>query len=146
MTVEVNIIYREKTAAVVVPSEAVAGNAVQVVRSGKIRRVPITVGIRGSRNVEVVGDVSKDTTVLSPARTDLADGTRIRVENVSTKRAADAPADVTPLPSLTPAPDQEPAAVVTSSADSDEAVISAAISAHVDSVVNDARRNVGKYR
>src|SRR5467141_5416063 len=146
MTVEVNIIYREKTAAVVVPSEAVAGNAVQVVRSGKIRRVPITVGIRGSRNVEIVGDVSKDTTVLSPARTDLADGTRIRVENVSTKRAADAPADVTPLPSLTPAPDQEPAAVVTSSADSDEAVISAAISAHVDSVVNDARRNVGKYR
>jgi RND family efflux transporter MFP subunit len=146
MTVEVNIIYREKTAAVVVPSEAVAGNAVQVVRSGKIRRVPITVGIRGSRNVEVVGDVSKDTTVLSPARTDLADGTRIRVEDVSTKRAADAPADVTPLPSLTPAPDQEPAAVVTSSADSDEAVISAAISAHVDSVVNDARRNVGKYR
>src|SRR6266436_987543 len=146
MTVEVNIIHREKAAAVVVPAEAVAANAVQVVSSGKIRRVPVTVGIRGSRNVEIVGNVSKDTTVLSPARADLADGTRIRVENVSTKRAADAPADVTPLPSLTPAPDQEPAAIVTSSADADNAVISSAISAHVDSVVNDARRNVGKYR
>ena len=43
-------------------------------------------------------------------------------------------------------PDREPAAIVTSSADADNAVISSAISAHVDSVVNDARRNVGKYR
>src|SRR6266436_2315054 len=107
MTVEVNIIYREKTAAIVVPNEAVSGDAVQVVSNGKVQHIPVTVGIRGSRNVEIIGNVSKDTTVLSPARADLADGTRIRVENVSTKRAADAPADVTPLPSLTPAPDQE---------------------------------------
>src|SRR6266550_2267133 len=121
MTVEVNIIHREKAAAVVVPAEAVAANA-----------------------VEIVGNVSKDATVLSPARADLADGTRVRVENVAAKPATDAPADVIPSPS--PAPDREPAAIVTSSADADSAVISSAISAHVDSVVNDARRNVGKYR
>src|SRR5712672_4489980 len=144
MTVEVNIIHREKAAAVVVPAEAVAANAVQVVSSGKIRRVPVTVGIRGSRNVEITGNVSKDATVLSPARADLADGTRVRFENVAAKPATDAPADVTPSPS--PAADREPAAIVTSSADADNAVISSAISAHVDSVVNDARRNVGKYR
>jgi hypothetical protein len=144
MTVEVNIIHREKAAAVVVPAEAVAANAVQVVSNGKIRRVPVTVGIRGSRNVEIMSNVSKDTTVLSPARADLADGTRVRIENVAAKPATDAPADVTPSPS--PAPDREPAAIVTSSADTDNAVISSAISAHVDSVVNDARRNVGKYR
>jgi hypothetical protein len=146
MTVEVNIIHREKAAAVVVPTEAVAANAVQVVNNGKIRRVPVTVGIRGSRNVEIVGNVSKDTTVLSPARTDLADGTRVRVENVAAKPTTDAPADVTPSPDPSPAPGREPAAIVTSSADTDNAVISSAISAHVDSVVNDARRNVGKYR
>jgi hypothetical protein len=145
MTVEVNIIYREKTAAVVVPAEAVAGNAVQVVSSGKIQRVPVTVGVRGSRNVEIIGDVSRDTTVLSPARADLADGTRIRVENVAAKPVPAAPADIAPVPS--PALDRAPAAaVVASAADADDAVISAAISAHVDSVVNDARRNVGKYR
>jgi RND family efflux transporter MFP subunit len=145
MTVEVNIIYREKTAAVVVPAEAVAGNAVQVVSSGKIQRVPVTVGVRGSRNVEIIGDVSRDTTVLSPARADLADGTRIRVENVVAKPVPAAPADIAPVPS--PALDRAPAAaVVASAADADDAVISAAISAHVDSVVNDARRNVGKYR
>jgi hypothetical protein len=34
---------------------------------------------------------------------------------------------------------------VASTSDPDEAVISAALSAHVDSIVNDARRNVGKY-
>jgi RND family efflux transporter MFP subunit len=146
MTVEVNIIFREKTAAVVVPAEAVAGDAVQVVSSGKIQRVPVTVGVRGSRNVEIIGDVSKDTTVLSPARADLADGTRIRVESVAVKPAPAAPADIAP-PVAGPALDRPPAAAVVASAgDADDAVISAAISAHVDSVVNDARRNVGKYR
>jgi RND family efflux transporter MFP subunit len=155
MTVEVNIIYREKTAAVVVPSEAIAGNAVQVVSGGKIRRVPITVGIRGSRNVEIIGDVSKGANVLSPARVDLADGTRVNVENAAAKPAADAPADVTRDPGSDSSPGQtsspalasarEPAAVVTSAADADNAVISAAITAHVDSVVSDARRNLGKY-
>ena len=163
MTVEVNIIYREKTAAIVVPNEAVSGNAVQVVSNGKIERVSVTVGIRGSRNVEIIGNVPKDTTVLSPARADLADGTRVRVENVNVpakpapEPAVDATPDPSPTPSSTPssgpgaspgpsaALDRNSAAVVTSSVDADNAVISSAISAHVDSVVNDARRNVGKY-
>src|SRR2546430_7322770 len=159
MTVEVNIVYREKTAAMVVPSEAVSGNAVQVVSNGKVERVPVTVGIRGSRNVEISGDVSKGATVLSLARTDLADGTRVHVENVSTKPAAAAPLDVRPEPRPAPtsaptsnpvsapalASAREPAAVAINAADADNAVISSAITAHVDSVVNDARRNVGKY-
>jgi membrane fusion protein, multidrug efflux system len=155
MTVEVNIIYREKTAAIVVPNEAVIGNAVQVVSNGKIQRVPVTVGIRGSRNVEIIGNVSKDTTVLSPARADLTDGTRVRVAivNVPAKPAPEAPVDATPdtSPAASPGPgpsaalDRNSAAVATSSVDADNAMISSALSAHVDSIVNDARRNVGKY-
>jgi RND family efflux transporter MFP subunit len=146
MTVEVNIIYREKAAAVVVPAEAVTGNAVQIVDGGKVRRVPISVGIRGSRNVEIVGNVSRDTVVLSPGRADLADGTRVHVANVPAKPTTGAPADAAPAsaPASAPAAGREPAAVA-SSADPDNAVISSAISAHVDSIVNDARRNVGKY-
>jgi RND family efflux transporter MFP subunit len=146
MTVEVNIIYREKAAAVVVPAEAVVGNAVQVVRDGKVERVPITVGIRGSRNVEIIGNVSRDATVLSPARADVADGTRVRVENVRMPagQATDAPVD-TPDPNAIAALDSNAAAVVTRTSDPDNAVISSALSAHVDSIVNDARRNVGKY-
>jgi RND family efflux transporter MFP subunit len=140
MTVEVNIVYHEKPAAVVVPAEALIGNDVQVVRGGKIERIRVNVGIRGSRNVEVIGNVSKDTTVLSPARADLADGTRVRVAAAPVRAPTDAPEDAT----TAPVPDQKPAAV-TSSVDPDDAVISSAISAHVDSIVNDARRNVGKY-
>jgi RND family efflux transporter MFP subunit len=151
MTVEVNIIYREKTAAVVVPAEAVVDNSVQVVRDGKIRRLPVSVGIRGSRNVEIIGGVTKDTTVLSPARADLADGTRVHVENVSlpATQPTEAPVDPTPDPaSSSPVLDRNTAAVATgptSPADADDAVISAALSAHVDSIVNDARRNASKY-
>jgi RND family efflux transporter MFP subunit len=155
MTVEVNIIYREKTAAIVVPNEAVIGNAVQVISNGKIQRVPVTVGIRGSRNVEIIGNVSKDTTVLSPARADLTEGTRVRVANVNApaKPAPEAHVDATPdtSPAASPGPgpsaalDRNSAAVATSSVDADNAMISSALSAHVDSIVNDARRNVGKY-
>ena len=147
MTVEVNIIYREKAAAVVVPAEAVIDNVVQVVRDGKLQRVPVTVGIRGSRNVEIIGNVSRDTTVLSPARTDLADGTYVHVENVSVpaRQATDAPADPTSDPGASAAFDRNTAAVVTRTSDPDNAVIASALSAHVDSIVNDARRNAGKY-
>jgi len=145
MTVEVNIVYHEKPAAVVVPAEAVIGNAVQVVYDGKIQRVPVSVGIRGSRNVEVIAsNVSKDTVVLSPARADLADGTRVRVAGLPTRPVTDAPPDAAPAIASAPAADRPPAAAVPSSTDPDDAVISSAITAHVDSIVNDARRHVDK--
>ena len=87
VSVEVNIISREKQAAVVVPAEAVASGSVQTVDDGRIRRVRVTVGIRGNRNVEIIGDISKGTPVLSPARVDLADGARIRIDSSTTKAA-----------------------------------------------------------
>ena len=145
MSVEANIIFREKPSALVVPAEAVAGNAVQVVSDDKIERVPVTAGIRGSRTVEIIGNVSRGMAVLSPARVDLADGTRVRIDNKGKQGA--------PPPSAAPSatPDQDttasspaPAAPVATS-DPENAVISAAISAHIDSVVNDARRNVARY-
>jgi RND family efflux transporter MFP subunit len=146
MTVEVNIIYHEKPAAIVVPTEAVIGNAVQVVDDGKIQRVPVSVGIRGSRNVEVIGsNVPKDTVVLSPARADLADGTRVRVAGVPVRPVTDAPPDAAPATASAPAADRPQPAPVISSTDPDDAVISTAITAHVDSIVNDARRNVSKF-
>jgi RND family efflux transporter MFP subunit len=150
MSVEANIIVREKPSAIVVPAEAVVGDMVQVVNDGRIARVPVRVGIRGSRNVEVIGDVSKGTAVLSPARADLAEGTRVREDKSVVRPAApDATPDqsqdqqldrnsVAPLPAPAAAP-------AMASADPDTAVISSAISAHIDSVVNDARRNVNKY-
>ena len=144
MSVEANIIFREKPAALVVPAEAVAGNAVQVIANDRIERVPVTVGIRGSRNVEIVGDVTRGMAVLSPARIDLADGTRVRIGNSPVRQASPSPGA-----SSESTPDQDaapsPPALSPVTIDPDTAVISSAISAHIDSVVNDARRNVTRY-
>ena len=147
MSVEANIVTREKPSAIVVPAEAVSGDAVQVVDDGKARRVPVEVGIRGSRNVEIIGKVAKGTQILSPARPDLADGTRLRIGKLLVKPEPAAPeashevvADRNMLPtSAAPTP-------AVAATDPSSAVLSAAISAHVDSVVGDARRNFAKYR
>jgi hypothetical protein len=156
MSVEANIIFREKSSAIVVPAEAVSGNAVQIVNDGRLERVPVRVGIRGSRNVEVVGDVSRGMAVLSPARSDLADGTRVRAEP---NKTATPPQDAAPDATIdqpqdnsrdnsrdnpAPASTSRPATQTLATADPDNAVISQAISAHIDSVVNDARRNVSR--
>jgi membrane fusion protein, multidrug efflux system len=165
MSVEANIIFREKASAIVVPAEAVSDGAVQIVNNGRIERVPVRIGIRGSRNVEIVGDVSRGMAVLSPARSDLADGTLVRTEKNKQVSAPQEPASDTPQASQTQASQSQdnrsqdnrtqanrtqvsasaPAAPASANADPDDAVISTAISAHIDSVVNDARRNVGKF-
>jgi RND family efflux transporter MFP subunit len=149
MSVEANIIVREKPSAIVVPTEAIAGDMVQVVNDGRIVRVPVRVGIRGSRNVEIIGDVARGTAVLSPVRTDLAEGTHVR-ENKSVRPAAapDAAADQgqdQPIDRNAAGPLPAPSAATVASTDPDAAVISSAITAHIDSVVNDARRNVNKF-
>jgi RND family efflux transporter MFP subunit len=146
MSVEANIIFREKPAAIVVPAEAVAGDAVETVNNGKIERVVVRVGIRGSRNVEIIGDVSRGMAVLSPFRPDLADGTPVSTQR---NKQPVAPQDATP-DATTDQPSNGPALASAStppaetSANADDAVISTAISAHIDSVVNDARRNAFK--
>ena len=143
MTVEANIVFREKSAAVVVPSEAVIGNAVQVVSTGKIERVPVTIGVRGTRYLEIIGNVSQGTSVLSPARVDLADGASVRMQNAPAKDALSAPAD--PQLSPIPATPSQMSSSETEQIDDENAAISAAISARVQSIVSDARRNAGKY-
>jgi len=142
MSVEANIIFREKQAAVVVPAQAVTGDSVQIIEDGRISRVPVTVGIRGSRNVEIIGDVVKGMAVLSPWRTDLADGTRIRIDN-SLAKAVEPPATSEPVDQPGPAAETTVVAAATAAPmDPDDAVISAAMTAHIDAVVNDARRSM----
>jgi RND family efflux transporter MFP subunit len=153
MSVEANIIFREKPSALVVPAEAVSGNVVEVVANDRIERVRVTVGIRGSRNVEIIGGVSRGMAVLSPARVDLADGTKVRIDSSKTTQAPPSapPEDATPDQDVTasapsvPAAPTAPTLAPAVTTDPDNAVISAAISAHIDSVVNDARRNVTRY-
>jgi hypothetical protein len=124
---------------------------VQTIDEGRIERVAVKVGIRGSRNVEIIGDIARGMAVVSPIRTDLAEGTRVREDRSVARPAApdatpdqpqDQPIDRNGAGPM-PAPATSAAAVA--STDPDMAVISAAISAHIDSVVNDARRNVNRF-
>jgi RND family efflux transporter MFP subunit len=150
MSVEANIIVREKPSAIVVPAEAVGGDMLQIIDEGRIERVPVKVGIRGSRNVEVIGDIVEGMAVLSPVRTDLAGGTRVREDNRAIRPAVsdampDQPQEPADRNAAAPLPASVAAAAPVASADPDMAVISSAISARIDSVVNDARRNVNKF-
>jgi RND family efflux transporter MFP subunit len=79
MSVEANIITREKPNALLIPADAVQGSAVFVLQGSRVRKREVTVGIRGTRQVEVISGLQEGERVASPAPTDLKDGARVRV-------------------------------------------------------------------
>jgi hypothetical protein len=121
MTVDTNIVYNEKRAAVVVPTDAISGGAVQVVRDDQVRRVTVSTGIRGSQFVEITAGLAAGTQVLSPARGELKDGTYVRTERIATAEAA-------------------------STGQSDDEMISVSLSRQIQSLVSEARRNAPRSR
>ncbi len=78
MSVEANIIVREVTNALLVPTEAVSDGVLQTIRDGRVRRLPVALGIRGTRKVEILSELPSKLVILSPARADLAEGARVR--------------------------------------------------------------------
>jgi len=79
MSVEANVVTRQKTGVLLVPADAVQGTSVFVVDGSRARRRQVELGIRGTRAVEVVSGVAEGERVASPAPADLADGARVRV-------------------------------------------------------------------
>jgi RND family efflux transporter MFP subunit len=79
MSVEANIITREKPNALLVPSDAILDNAVFVVEGARVRRRPVEVGIRGTRQSEIVSGLREGERVASPVKSVLRDGSRVRV-------------------------------------------------------------------
>jgi len=79
MSLEANVVTREKPGALLIPADAVQGTAVFVVEGNTIKRRIVEVGIRGTRAVEVLSGLSENERVVSPAGTGLADGRRVRV-------------------------------------------------------------------
>jgi hypothetical protein len=166
MTTEVNIVYRENPDALVVPTEAISNNAVSVVNGARTSRVKVSVGVRGARLVEVIGGVREGAMVVSPARTDLAEGSSVRIDLLpdtviaraqpsevadakpsrpnlgGTRSTVDAPtlSSAQPSPAASDGANAGFAAEVPA-AEVDQA-ISAALSARVLSIVNDARRKL----
>lgn len=79
MSLEANIITREKPGALLVPADAVQGSSVLVAEGSRVRKRAIEIGIRGTRAVEVLSGLSESDRVVSPAITGLAEGRRVRV-------------------------------------------------------------------
>ena len=87
MSVEANVVTREKAGALLIPADALQGASVLVVEGDRVRRRPVEVGLRGTRNVEVVSGVREGELILSPAPADLADGSRVRVTKAGTPKS-----------------------------------------------------------
>jgi RND family efflux transporter MFP subunit len=150
MTVEANIIFREKPSALVVPSEAVIANTVQEVGdNGRIRRVPVRIGVKGSRSVEVSGDLSSGAVILSPGRPDLAERTKVASSNTPTATAV-ARSNEAGEKTASAEPAMHPAGVQVrevpgEAEDPSTGALRNAMQAHFESVVLDARRNARRY-
>ena len=79
MSVEANVIAREKPGALLVPADAVQGSAVFVLDGARVRKRTVEVGIRGTRNVEILSGIDAGDRVVSPVPPgELADGQRVR--------------------------------------------------------------------
>jgi RND family efflux transporter MFP subunit len=79
MSVEANIITREKPNAILIPADAVQGAAVFVLDNSHVRPRMVTIGIRGSRQVEILSGLEVGEEVAAPAPTGLPDGGRVRL-------------------------------------------------------------------
>ncbi len=79
MSLECNVITREKPNALLVPADAVQGSAVFVVDGERVRRREVEIGIRGTRMIEVLSGLADDARVVSPVPSGLRDGAQVRI-------------------------------------------------------------------
>lgn len=79
MSVEANIVVKEAKQTLLVPAEAIASGTAQVVEGGRVRVVPVKVGITGTRMVQVLEGLARDQLVIVPARAYLKGGARVSV-------------------------------------------------------------------
>ncbi len=85
MSVEANIVTREKADVLLVPPVAVVGGDVFMVEGSRAYRRKVEVGLRGTRATEIVSGLKEGEIVLAPVPTGLADGARVSVTAAATK-------------------------------------------------------------
>jgi RND family efflux transporter MFP subunit len=78
MSVEANIVSREKQDVLLVPANAVVNNSLLTIENDRARLHKVETGIRGTGFVEIVGGASEGELVASPATTNIKDGSRVR--------------------------------------------------------------------
>jgi RND family efflux transporter MFP subunit len=79
MSVEANIITRERPNVLLVPADALQGNALFTIDGNRVHRREVEVGIRGAHRVEIVSGLSEGERIASPASADLVDGGLVRI-------------------------------------------------------------------
>ena len=78
MSVEANIVSREKPDALLVPTNAIVNGHLFVIEDGRARLRKVEPGIRGSGFVELLDGIAEGEIVISPAMAGLTDGSRVR--------------------------------------------------------------------
>ncbi len=79
MSVEANIVTREKDNALLIPTAALQGSHVFVLDGHVARRREVKIGIKGTRNTEIVDGLNESDRLVSPALSSLKDGQAVRV-------------------------------------------------------------------
>jgi RND family efflux transporter MFP subunit len=79
MSVEANVVTREKPDALLIPADAVQGTSVFAVDGNRVRKREVKIGIRGTRAIEILSGLTGQDRVVSPAGSELTDGKRVRV-------------------------------------------------------------------
>ncbi|HXF53503.1 MAG TPA: efflux RND transporter periplasmic adaptor subunit [Hyphomicrobiaceae bacterium] len=78
MSVEANIVTREKESALLIPADAVQGSTVAVIDGGRVRLRKVEIGIRGTKAVEVVRGLAEGERVAAPFSPDLKERSAVR--------------------------------------------------------------------
>lgn len=78
MSVEANIVSREKPDAVLVPANAIVNGHLFTIEDGRARSRKVEVGIRGTGFVEILDGVAEGDMVISPATPNIKNGSRVR--------------------------------------------------------------------
>ena len=78
MSVEANIVSREKQDVLLVPANAVVNNSLLTIENNRARLRKVETGIRGTGMVEIVGGAGEGELVAAPATTNIKNGSRVR--------------------------------------------------------------------
>lgn len=78
MSVEANIVSREKRDVLLVPANALINNSLLVIENNRVHRRKVEIGIRGTGFVEIMEGATEGESVVSPATANIKNGWRVR--------------------------------------------------------------------
>jgi len=78
MSLEANVVTREKVDALLVPADALQGTRVLTIEGSRIRARQVEVGIRGARSVEIISGLEGTERIVAQPSDQLKDGQRVR--------------------------------------------------------------------